>query len=133
MEKKFRITVDGRVYNVTVEDLSDVGSLPYVPPGRYVPPKPLTPAATPAAPAATRPAGARSTAAPEDVVCPLGGVVDEIQVNVDQSVDQGDRVAVIDAMKMKTSIAAHRSGKITAILVKVGDAVETGESLMKIA
>jgi len=133
MEKKFRITVDGRIYNVTVEDLSEVASLPYVPPAMYVPPKPITPAPVPAAPAATPPASARSTAALEDVVCPLGGIVDAIKVKVDQSVNQGDRVAVIDAMKMKTSIAAHRSGKITGILVKVGDAVETGEPLMKIA
>jgi glutaconyl-CoA/methylmalonyl-CoA decarboxylase subunit gamma len=130
MEKKFRITVDGRTYNVTVEDLSEVSSLPYAPPVMYAPPRPVTPAAAPTA--AAKPGGAGS-AAPEDVVCPLGGVVDAVEVKVDQSVNQGDRVAVIDAMKMKTSIGAHRSGRIASILVKVGDAVETGQPLMKIA
>ena len=135
MERKLRITVDGRKYDVTVEDLSDVSSLPYSQPGMvYMPP---------AAPAAFAPPGTASAPAPAskpsgpaaagDVVCTLGGVVESILVTLGQQVNAGDRVAVVEAMKMKTPMVAHTSGKVEAILVKVGEAVETGQVLLKLA
>jgi len=136
MERKLRITVDGRKYDVTVEDLSDVSSLPYSQPGMvYMPPAApaayAPPAMASAAPApAPKPAG---PAAAGDVVCTLGGVVESILVTLGQQVNAGDRVAVIEAMKMKTPMVAHASGKVEAILVKVGEAVETGQVLLKLA
>jgi biotin carboxyl carrier protein len=134
MERKLRITVDGRKYDVTVEDLSDVSSLPYSQPGMvYMPPAApaaFAPPATASAPApASKPAG---PAAAGDVVCTLGGVVESILVTLGQQVNAGDRVAVIEAMKMKTPMVAHTSGKVEAILVKVGEGVETGQVLLKL-
>jgi glutaconyl-CoA/methylmalonyl-CoA decarboxylase subunit gamma len=135
MERKLRITVDGRKYDVTVEDLSDVSSLPYSQPGMvYMPPPApgaFAPPATASAPApAPKPAG---PAAAGDVVCTLGGVVESILVTLGQQVNAGDRVVVIEAMKMKTPMVAHTSGKVEAILVKVGEGVETGQVLIKLA
>jgi biotin carboxyl carrier protein len=135
MERKLRITVDGRKYDVTVEDLSDVSSLPYSQPGMvYMPPAApaaFAPPATASAPAPVpKPAG---PAAAGDVVCTLGGVVESILVTLGQQVNAGDRVAVIEAMKMKTPMVAHTSGKVEAILVKVGEGVETGQVLLKLA
>jgi len=135
MERKLRITVDGRKYDVTVEDLSDVSSLPYSQPGMvYMPPAApaaFAPPATASAPApAPKPAG---PAAAGDVVCTLGGVVESILVTLGQQVNAGDRVAVIEAMKMKTPMVAHTSGKVEAILVKVGEGVETGQVLLRLA
>lgn len=135
MERKLRITVDGRKYDVTVEDLSDVSSLPYSQPGMvYMPPAApaaFAPAATASAPTpAPKPAG---PAAAGDVVCTLGGVVESILVTLGQQVNAGDRVVVIEAMKMKTPMVAHTSGKVEAILVKVGEGVETGQVLLKLA
>jgi len=134
MERKLRITVDGRKYDVTVEDLSDVSSLPYSQPV-YMPPAAPAAFAPPAtasapAPAASKPAG---SAAAGDVVCTLGGVVESILVTIGQQVNAGDRVVVIEAMKMKTPMVAHTSGKVEAILVKVGEGVETGQVLLKLA
>ena len=134
MERKLRITVDGRKYDVTVEDLSDVSSLPYSQPA-YMPPAAPAAFAPPAtasapAPAAPKPAG---SAAAGDVVCTLGGVVESILVTIGQQVTAGDRVVVIEAMKMKTPMVAHTSGKVEAILVKVGEGVETGQVLLKLA
>ena len=134
MERKLRITVDGRKYDVTVEDLSDVSSLPYSQPA-YMPPAAPAAFAPPAtasapAPAAPKPAG---PAAAGDVVCTLGGVVESILVTHGQQVNAGDRVVVIEAMKMKTPMVAHTSGKVEAILVKVGEGVETGQVLLKLA
>lgn len=134
MERKLRITVDGRKYDVTVEDLSDVSSLPYSQPV-YMPPAAPAAFAPPATASAPAPAAAKPTgpAAAGDVVCTLGGVVESILVTLGQQVNAGDRVVVIEAMKMKTPMVAHTSGKVEAILVKVGEGVETGQVLLKLA
>ena len=47
-----------------------------------------------------------------------------------QSVAQGDKVATIEAMKMKTPIIAQRAGKVVSIAVKPGDPVEPGQTLL---
>jgi biotin carboxyl carrier protein len=129
MEKKFRITVDGKQYNVTVEDLSEGSSMLYPAPGSMTIPTP--PPAAPAA-AASAPAAAKGPAGAGDVTSTLGGVVESIAVTVGQAVAQGDKVVIIEAMKMKTPMIAHRSGNVTAILVKAGDAVEAGQALVSI-
>jgi biotin carboxyl carrier protein len=128
MEKNFRITVDGKQYNVTVEDLSEGSSMLYPTPGSMTIPSPQ-----PAAPAAAAPAPVAKTAAGAgDVTSTLGGVVESIAVSVGQAVNQGDKVVTIEAMKMKTPMIAHRGGKVTAIHVKAGDAVEAGQALLSI-
>jgi biotin carboxyl carrier protein len=48
-------------------------------------------------------------------------------------VKTGDKIAVIEAMKMKTVVSAHKDGKISNIAVKVGDAVEAGQALVTIS
>jgi biotin carboxyl carrier protein len=126
MEKKFRITVDGKQYNVTVEDLSEGASLLYPAPGSMTIPTPPPAAPAPAPAAAKGPAGAG------DVTSTLGGVVESIAVSVGQAVNQGDKVVVVEAMKMKTPMIAHRAGNVTAIHVKAGDAVEAGQALVSI-
>ena len=80
--------------------------------------------------AAAKPTG---PAAAGDVVCTLGGVVELILVTLGQQVNAGDRVVIIEAMKMKTPMVAQTSGKVEAILVKVGEGVETGQVLLKLA
>jgi biotin carboxyl carrier protein len=68
-----------------------------------------------------------------DVVATLGGVVESIAVVVGQAVIPGDKVAVIEAMKMSSPMVAPRAGKVASIAVKVGDAVEPGQLLATIA
>ena len=57
----------------------------------------------------------------------------EVSVNLGQQVKAGDKIAVIEAMKMKTVVSAHKDGKISKIAVKVGDAVEAGQALVTIS
>ncbi len=68
-----------------------------------------------------------------DVVATLAGVVESVLVNTGQQVNAGERVLVIEAMKMKTPITASHAGKVAAILVKAGDGVEAGQLLVKLA
>lgn len=63
----------------------------------------------------------------------MGGTIQEIVAKVGDVVKTGDKVIVIEAMKMKTSVTAHKDGTVSSIAVKVGDAVESGQVLLTIA
>ncbi len=130
MQKKYKITVDGREYNVTVEDMSEGGSLLYPEPGSMNIPAPRAAAVAPP-PAASAAAG--GPAAPGDVLSTMGGVVDSIEVAIGQMVNAGDTVAIVEAMKMKTPMIARVSGTVASIAVKAGDPVEPGRVLMTIS
>ncbi|HSQ73307.1 MAG TPA: hypothetical protein VLM87_12885, partial [Rubrivivax sp.] len=95
MERKLRITVDGRVYDVTVEDLSDSGSLIYPARSSMTSPAPPTVESAPPGPA---PVPAPASAGPGDVVATLGGVVESVVVAVGQKVRLGETVVVLEAM-----------------------------------
>jgi len=133
MERKFRVTVDGKAYDVTVEDLSEGRNLLYPQPGSMNVPSPAPPA--PATPAAAPALAASATAGVGvgDVVATLGGVVESISVVEGQAVSAGDKVLVLEAMKMNSPMVAPRAGVVARITVKVGDAVESGQILATIA
>ena len=63
----------------------------------------------------------------------MGGVVASIAVKEGQAVSQGDRIAELEAMKMKVPVMASRSGQVSKVCVAVGDAVEAGQVLLTIA
>jgi len=129
MSKYLKITVNGKEYDVVVEDLTeDAGSTLYPLPNMTA-----APAAAAAAPAAPPPpAAAPAAAGAKDKTAPMGGVIIEVSVKVGDAVKAGDQVAVIEAMKMKTVIAADHDGKVTNIAVSAGDAVDAGQVLMTI-
>jgi biotin carboxyl carrier protein len=130
MVKHLKITVEGKVYDVVVEDVTeDAGSTFYQSPSAGMPA--FRPAPVPSAPAA--PAPAPAAGGPADKAAPLAGVIIEVSVNLGQQVKAGDKIAVIEAMKMKTVVSAHKDGKISKIAVKVGDAVEAGQALVTIS
>lgn len=125
MERRLRITVDGKAYVVTVEEL-DAGPLappPAVVLGATVPP------AVAAAPVAAAPAAAHGAG---DVVAPLGGTVQSVLVTVGQRVAEGEKLAVLEAMKMNTQISAPRAGQVARVEVRAGQVVETGQLLLVI-
>ena len=130
MERRFRVTVDGKAYDVTVEDLSEGRNLLYPQPGSMTVPSPAPRA--PAAPAAV-PARAPVAAGAGDVVATLGGVVESISVVEGQTVAAGDKVLVLEAMKMNSPMVAPCAGIVARIAVKAGDAVEPGQVLATIA
>jgi acetyl-CoA carboxylase biotin carboxyl carrier protein len=59
-------------------------------------------------------------------------VVLEVNVSVGDTVEVDDQVLVLEAMKMKTVIGAHKAGRITAVHVKQGDAVDADQPLVTI-
>ena len=106
--KSYTITVNGNVYDVTVEENGSV-SAPAAAPRR---------AAAPAAPAAAPKAAA-----------PAAGKVFKIEASVGQAVKKGDAVLVLEIMKMETPVVAPQDGTVASINVNVGDMVEAGALL----
>jgi len=127
MQRKFRISVDGRAYEVLVEEIAHDGTAVAA-----APVHPIAQAVA-AAVAGPAPAQARAAAKAGDEVAPLAGTVQSIDVAIGQTVAAGDRIAVIEAMKMKTEVFAKGAGKVVAIAVKPGDSVDTGGVLVTLA
>jgi len=69
---------------------------------------------------------------PGDVGSPMPGVVVGLKVDVGDEVKEGEPVATLSAMKMETNIPATASGKVSHVLVNVGDKLEGDDLIMKI-
>ena len=114
--KNYTITVNGNVYNVTVEEGTTAGAAPTVSAAKAAP----APKAAPAAPKAAAPAG---------VTASVPGKICKIEANVGAAVKAGDTVLVLEAMKMEIPVVAPQDGTVATINVAVGDAVESGDVL----
>ena len=131
MPRQFKITVNNVEYDVAVLELN-AGSSQLMP--SYTPT--MTPAQ--ASTAAVSAPAAASSAAPAvagsgDQCAQMGGVVASIAVKQGQSVNAGDVIVELEAMKMKVPVIADRSGQVSRIAVAVGDGVESGQVLLTIA
>ncbi|MCH1983600.1 biotin/lipoyl-binding carrier protein [Ruminococcus sp. OA3] len=118
--KSYTITVNGNVYEVTVEENTG---------GPAAAPKP-TPAAAPKAPVskpAAKPAGGSAGAV--QVTASVPGKVFKVEASTGQSVKTGDTIVILEAMKMEIPVVAPQDGTIVSIDVAVGDTVESGDAL----
>jgi biotin carboxyl carrier protein len=66
-----------------------------------------------------------------DIKAPMPGMVLEVAVTVGQAVEKGDKVLILEAMKMENVIKAAGEGVVKAILVSKGTAVEKGQILIE--
>lgn len=119
--KNYTITVNGNVYDVTVEENGAGAAMPAAPRA----------AAKKAAPAAPKAAAVKAAAGAGSVEVKAGaaGKVFKIEANVGQSVKKGDPVVIIEAMKMEIPVVAPEDGTVASIDAAVGDPVEAGAVL----
>jgi len=117
--KNYTITVNGNVYDVTVEENGSVAA-PAAAPRRAAAP---VAAPAPAAPAATAGAGSIK------IEAGAAGKVFKIEKNVGDKVAKGDAVLIVEAMKMEIPVVAPEDGTVASINVAVGDTVEAGALL----
>ena len=110
--KNYTITVNGTVYDVTVEE-GGAGSAP------------VRAAAPKAAPKAAPAAGAGSV----EVKASVPGKVFKVEASVGQAVKAGDAIIILEAMKMEIPVVAPQDGTVASINVSVGDAIESGDVL----
>lgn len=59
----------------------------------------------------------------------IPGTVVEVMVRVGDTVEEGDDILILDAMKMKNRLKSHVAGRVTAVSVKPGDRVSKGAVL----
>ena len=110
--KNYTITVNGNVYDVTVEETGSTSGA-------------ATPRRTAAKPAAAPAAGAGNI----KIEAGAAGKVFKIEKKVGDAVKKGDTVLVLEIMKMETPVVAPEDGTVASIDVAVGDAVESGALL----
>ena len=81
----------------------------------------------------TTTSNAQAPGAGKKIVSPLPGVIIDVCVNVGDAVKRGQKIAVIEAMKMENDILAESDGTVTAIYVKKTDSVLEGADIASIA
>ena len=111
----YTVTVNGKAYNVTVSQGGEIQS--------------VAPAAAPAAAAESAPAASGDA---EPIPAPLAGNVFKVKVTQGQTINKGDVIMIMEAMKMETEVRAPVGGVVSAIMVKEGDAVQVGETLVMV-
>jgi oxaloacetate decarboxylase alpha subunit len=74
-----------------------------------------------------------SFASSETLNAPLAGNIFKIKVKAGQTVNEGDVVVIMEAMKMETEVRAMHTGTVAEVLVGEGDAVSTGDPIIALA
>jgi acetyl-CoA/propionyl-CoA carboxylase biotin carboxyl carrier protein len=73
--------------------------------------------------------GASGGATGDGLLAPMQGTVVKIAVNEGDAVEKGDLIIVLEAMKMEQPLTAHKAGKISKLVVEIGETVASGTSL----
>lgn len=141
---KIRVTVDERTFEVEIVDLNARPIVAMVDGQRFevspeVAAAALMPAARPASDSAPRPAKATPSSKPANggngkaILAPMPGLITAVSVTVGATVQAGDPLVSLEAMKMNNLIRAPRAGTIAAVLVSQGQQVKHREPLVEYA
>lgn len=129
--KMLSVNVNGADYEVELEgDFSATPSAPVEMTKGPSSPAEMTKTAE-VSPAAAKPAAVPAGAG-KTVKSPLPGIIISIDVKEGQAVKRGQKVAVIEAMKMENDILAESDGTVTAIHASKGDSVLEGADIVTI-
>ena len=109
--KKYRVNVNGTVYEVELEEMSGAA------------------AAAPAAAPVAAPAPAAAPAGGEQITSPMPGNILSVNVAVGDAVKKGDVLMILEAMKMENEIMCPCDGKVVSVNVTKGATVESGALL----
>lgn len=126
--KRLRITVEGKSYEVEVELLDEASESPS---------NDGSLAADVQSSASTAPVETPKNPTPvssekDTVASPLSAIVVSVDVAVGDTVEVGQAVVTLEAMKMNTTVSASVAGTVKAINVSAGDTVEEGQPLIKL-
>lgn len=118
---KYIVNLNGINYEVEVEETEAV--ITSVAQAAAAPVAAPTPAAAPSAPAAAAPAAASADGT--KVIAPMPGTILSVNVSQGASVNTGDVIMILEAMKMENEIVAPCAGTVKQLLVQKGSTVET--------
>lgn len=113
--KKYRVNVNGSLYEIEIEEMQAPAAMTAAS---------AAPVAAPAAPTAGEGAQVKS---------PMPGTILDVKVQLGQTVQKGQTLMILEAMKMENEIPAPCNGKITGVAVRKGDSVDTQALLCTIA
>ncbi len=125
---KLKVTVDGKVYEVEVEVAPEAPqSLP-----TFMVQSAAAAISAPTAGPGTNLGGGSSEVADEAKVCrsPISGIVVKSNVRLGQTIEAGDLLFVLEAMKMETEVTAPIGGKVADVKVNQGDSVKSGQVVL---
>lgn len=140
--KEYKFKINGKEYNVAIGEANgkmlsvNVNGASYevelenAPATQASAPVVAAPAAAPA-PAAAAPAAAPAGAG-QTIKSPLPGIIISVDVKEGQAVKRGQKVAVVEAMKMENDILAECDGTVTAVHARKGDSVLEGADIVTI-
>lgn len=129
---KYRITLDGKTYEMEIELLSDNAAARPAVAKAAAEPKPLTNTAPVPAPVAQTSAQKPAEAAAGAVVAPMPGTVLRVEKGEGSAVKAGDLVLVLEAMKMENEILAPKDGTIAVMNCSAGATVAGGDVMFEI-
>jgi acetyl-CoA/propionyl-CoA carboxylase biotin carboxyl carrier protein len=117
--RDYKVEVSGKLFDVKVIGKAAAGGVAPAAAGRKPPKR-------------ERKSGGGASASSESLPSPLQGTVLKVAVEQGASVEEGDLICVIEAMKMENEIVAHRAGKVTALNATEGASVSSGDVLATI-
>jgi glutaconyl-CoA/methylmalonyl-CoA decarboxylase subunit gamma len=125
--KKLRITVGKKTYDVTVEVLSDDdpqrGRMPAAHLSSHSAPSPPPPS-SPSTPESKAPMAAGA------VTSPMAGTVKSLLVKAGDTVEAGQALVILDAMKMEVPVSAPVAGTVESVAAREGQAIQEGAVLV---
>ena len=126
--KRFNITVNGTAYDVTVDEVGGASAPAAAPaPAAPAPAAPAPAAAAPAAAPAPAPAKPAGPVAGTKLSSPMPGNILDVVVKVGDAVKKGQKLIVLEAMKMENDITSDKAGTVKEIRVSAGQAVGAGD------
>lgn len=117
--KQLKITVNGKAYDVQVEEIGATASSPV-----------SAPVAAAPATAAPAPVSAPAAGEGEAIAAPMPGNILKVLVSAGAAVKKGDVLLILEAMKMENEICAPKDGTVTAVMVNQGETVDSGKALL---
>jgi biotin carboxyl carrier protein len=133
--KQYKIRVGGKEYMVEVEEITSGNEAPS-PAKTVVPSQPTGQREQPKPPeikktkSEVKPTAAASAVEGEEIKAPMPGKILKINISVGDSVNEGDTVLILEAMKMENEIVTNSGGRVKKISVSVNDMVETDDTLV---
>lgn len=131
--RKFIINVNGSSYEVEVEEVGNDGTVNQTverPVAKQAPKKQAEAPKKQAAPKQEPKKEVKASEGQEVVEAPMPGNIWKILVAEGDSVNEGDVLLILEAMKMENEIVAPRSGKVASINTTEGSTVNAGDSLV---
>jgi methylmalonyl-CoA carboxyltransferase 1.3S subunit len=128
---KLKVTIDGKTYEVDVEASEPEAAVPQARPMSVEPAQVRVPAVAPAPAPAAPAADGKPVDEAKVARSPVAGIVVRLAAQVGQSLQAGDVLLVLEAMKMETNITAPAAGRLAAIKVNQGDSVQAGQIVVE--